>query len=233
MWAKPQSGIGRAAEQGEAGAQFSLGDMYADGRGVQADAGEALKWYRRAAERGDAGAQYNLGFRYANGWGVPEDDREAVTWYRKAAQQGEARAQKQPGCHVRQRLGGSQGPGSGLRLDYSGLRRNGNENAVRTKNWLSPKMSRLIRCRKRRRSPPGLSRRDPTPGAGVGPATSGPSLANPVRNSRRSLDSPWRKFRAHRDRSCSRRTRRDSGAYREYVPESQRSPPGCRDGRMP
>ena len=37
----------------------------------------------------------------------------------------------------------------------------------------------------------------------------------------------------HRDRGCARRTRRSEGAYREYVTEEQRSPPGCRPGRMP
>jgi uncharacterized protein len=44
--------------------------MYANGRGVQKDYAEALKWYRLAADQGLASAQHNLGFMYANGWGV-------------------------------------------------------------------------------------------------------------------------------------------------------------------
>ena len=58
-----------AAEQGDASAQFNLGFMYADGRGVLKDYQEALKWYRLAAEQGYARAQFNLGFMYADGRG--------------------------------------------------------------------------------------------------------------------------------------------------------------------
>ena len=35
--------------------------MYAQGRGMPQDFGEAAKWYRKAAEQGDALAQFNLG----------------------------------------------------------------------------------------------------------------------------------------------------------------------------
>ena len=40
------------AEQGHAKAQFSLGLMYSEGRGVPQDDSEAVKWHRRAAQRG-------------------------------------------------------------------------------------------------------------------------------------------------------------------------------------
>ena len=82
-----------AAEQGDASAQFNLGFMYADGRGVLKDYQEALKWYRLAAEQGDASAQFNLGVMYATGEGVPQDYQEAVKWFRLAAEQGYASAQ--------------------------------------------------------------------------------------------------------------------------------------------
>ncbi|KAL1003447.1 sel1 repeat family protein, partial [Haemophilus influenzae] len=62
------------AEQGEADAQFSLGVMYAVGRGVKQDDFEAVKWYRKAAEQGDADAQVSLGVMYAVGRGVKQDD---------------------------------------------------------------------------------------------------------------------------------------------------------------
>ena len=81
------------AEQGDAKAQFNLGVMYADGRGVKQDDVEAVKWFRKAAEQGDADAQFNLGVMYRNGQGVKQDDFEAVKWYRKAAEQGDAKAQ--------------------------------------------------------------------------------------------------------------------------------------------
>jgi uncharacterized protein len=83
----------RLAEQGDATAQFNLGVMYDQGRGVTQDDQEAVKWYRLAAEQGDATAQINLGVMYANGRGVTQDDQEAVKWYRLAAEQGNATAQ--------------------------------------------------------------------------------------------------------------------------------------------
>ena len=85
------------AEQGHAGAQYNLGVMYVNGRGVPQDDKEAVNWYRKAAEQGDAYAQHNLGMMYASGQGVPQDYREAVNWYRKAAEQGDAYAQNNLG----------------------------------------------------------------------------------------------------------------------------------------
>tara|TARA_B110001469_G_C9399773_1_gene205529 strand:+ start:144 stop:533 length:390 start_codon:yes stop_codon:yes gene_type:complete len=87
----------KAAEQGDADAQFNLGCMYADGEGVAEDSAEAVKWWLKAAEQGDADAQNNLGAMYDNGQGVAEDDVEAVKWYRKAAEQRTAMAQNNLG----------------------------------------------------------------------------------------------------------------------------------------
>ena len=83
----------KAAEQGDARAQFNLGVCYENGTGVDKDASEAVKWYRKAAEQGHTRAQCNLGWCYMNGVGVAKDAAEAVRWYRKAAEQGEAVAQ--------------------------------------------------------------------------------------------------------------------------------------------
>ncbi len=82
-----------AAEQGDAEAQFRLGQMYYEGEGVPQDNAEAFKWYRMVAEQGDASAQYRLGWMYHSGKGVPQDYAEAVRWYRTAAEQGHANAQ--------------------------------------------------------------------------------------------------------------------------------------------
>jgi len=46
----------QAAEQGHAGAQFSLGLMYDNGWGVPEDDAEAAFWYRKAAEQGEVRA---------------------------------------------------------------------------------------------------------------------------------------------------------------------------------
>ena len=64
-----------AAEQGDAGAQNSLGVSYANGQGVAQDYAEAIRWYRAAAEQRLAEAQFNLGLMYQNGRGVAEEAR--------------------------------------------------------------------------------------------------------------------------------------------------------------
>ncbi|HHY1074096.1 TPA: tetratricopeptide repeat protein, partial [Haemophilus influenzae] len=81
------------AEQGNAKAQYNLGVMYGNGRGVKQDYFKAVNWYRKAAEQGHADAQLNLGYMYEKGRGVKQDDFEAVKWYRQAAEQGHADAQ--------------------------------------------------------------------------------------------------------------------------------------------
>ncbi len=81
------------AEQGDAQAQFHLGTMYYNGKGVPQDYREAEKWYRKGAEQEDAAAQFMLGVMYYYGKGVPQDYKEAVKWYRKVAEQGDDAAQ--------------------------------------------------------------------------------------------------------------------------------------------
>lgn len=76
------------AEQGNAEAQFNLGQSYEHGRGVPKDYAEALRWYRLAAEHGDPFAQFDLGNHYSEGIGVPKSEKEAVRWWELAAAQG-------------------------------------------------------------------------------------------------------------------------------------------------
>jgi TPR repeat protein len=81
------------AEQGDAQAQYELGGMYYQGKGLPQDYVEALRWYRKAADQGNAKGQYGVGFMYEEGKGVPQDYGQAFAWYRKAAGQGNAKAQ--------------------------------------------------------------------------------------------------------------------------------------------
>ena len=76
------------AEQGNAAAQFNLGLMYYNGKGVPQDYAEAFKWWRLAAEQGDAIAQSNLGSLYEYGQGVLQDNIMAHMWYNLAAANG-------------------------------------------------------------------------------------------------------------------------------------------------
>jgi len=80
--------IRKAAEQGDAEAQFQLGECYRLGTGVAQDIEEAAKWYRKAAEQGHAVAQHSLGVFHLHGFGIAEDREKAVEWFRKAAEQG-------------------------------------------------------------------------------------------------------------------------------------------------
>jgi TPR repeat protein len=68
-------------------AQYNLGVMYEQGKGVQQDYKQAVAWYRKAADQGMADAQYNLGVVYRQGQGVQQDSKQAAAWYRKAAEQ--------------------------------------------------------------------------------------------------------------------------------------------------
>jgi len=84
----------KAAEQGDAFAQFNLGLQYEADWGITKNEAEAVKWYRKAAEQGNAAAQFGLGTMYFHGRGVARDSAEAMKWYRKAAAQGYEYAQR-------------------------------------------------------------------------------------------------------------------------------------------
>ena len=93
------------AENGDVESQFNLGIQYQDGKGVEQNFKEAVKWYRKAAEQGDADAQNNLGFMYEKGLGVERDFDEATKWFHKAAEQGDSDAQFNLGEHYEKGLG--------------------------------------------------------------------------------------------------------------------------------
>ena len=101
------------AEQAEAEAQYNLGVMYTNGRGVLKDDKQAVKWYRKAAEQGESDAQYNLALMYSKGDGVLKDYKQAVKWFRKSAEQGFANAQNNLGWLY------ATGQGKGVSKDLS------------------------------------------------------------------------------------------------------------------
>lgn len=81
------------AERGDMNAQFNLGRMHENGKGVPQSDSEAINWYRKAAEQGHELAQFSLGGMYRFSQGVPRDYVEAAHWYLKAAAQGNDGAQ--------------------------------------------------------------------------------------------------------------------------------------------
>lgn len=81
------------AEKGDPTAQYYLGTLYGEGKGVTHNDATAFMWFKRAADQGNAAAQYNVGASYAAGTGVDKSDAEAAKWFRRAADQGMAFAQ--------------------------------------------------------------------------------------------------------------------------------------------
>ncbi len=76
------------ADAGDAEAQFLVGLLYAQGRGVTQNFWQAGRYYRSAGEQGHAGAQVNLGSLYENCYGNgPCNSEAAAAWYRRAADQ--------------------------------------------------------------------------------------------------------------------------------------------------
>lgn len=82
------SRLRRAAQAGDVRAQFLLGQVHCEGRGVPIDAAEGLHWYRLAAHAGDALAMNMVGRCHELGWGTAVDETLAAAWYRKAASHG-------------------------------------------------------------------------------------------------------------------------------------------------
>lgn len=81
-----------AAQEGYAGAESGLAELYDSGQGVQQDYRLASFWYKRAAQQGYPEAQFQLGQHYHLGRGVQRDDSKARFWNTKAAAGGNSAA---------------------------------------------------------------------------------------------------------------------------------------------
>lgn len=84
------------AEKGNDVAQFILGFMYDEGKGVPQDYAEAAKWYGRAAKQGNKSARRNLELMDDQDQ-VSKDRAEMRKWHRKAAEPKNAAARSGPG----------------------------------------------------------------------------------------------------------------------------------------
>nr|CRH07431.1 conserved protein of unknown function. Containing TPR repeat, SEL1 subfamily domain [Candidatus Magnetococcus massalia] len=85
--------VRKIARQGDPQAQYMLGLMLVEGKGVPQDSEGAYHWFRAAADQGHAPAQYNLGTMYLIGEGVLQDHQSAFRWFQDAALQGYGPAQ--------------------------------------------------------------------------------------------------------------------------------------------
>jgi TPR repeat protein len=69
------------AAQGDADAQYRLGDLHNFGDLVPQDYKKAAHWFEKAAAQGHVGAQNDLGVLYEYGNGVPSDSLRAYMWF--------------------------------------------------------------------------------------------------------------------------------------------------------
>ena len=87
----------KSAEKGNIDAQYRLGVMYSDGKGVEINFEKGFYWYQKSAEQGHHKAQNNLGLLYYYGTGVEKDYKKAFHWFQKSAEQENPEAQFQLG----------------------------------------------------------------------------------------------------------------------------------------
>ena len=80
------------AGQGDANAQWMLGQALLTGALGSTDDAEAVRWLERAADQGHGLAQRDLGELYESGRGVDQDTLEAFFWYSLASRHDSGRA---------------------------------------------------------------------------------------------------------------------------------------------
>jgi len=83
------SELNHLAKQGDALAQYELGQRYAKGLGVLENDMTATQWFTLAANQGDVPAQYALGYMYQDGDGVLIDLERAHAWSSLASASGD------------------------------------------------------------------------------------------------------------------------------------------------
>lgn len=91
-----------AADGGHARAQYALGNMYNEGKGVAPNRAVAAEWWQKAAAQNHAQAQFALGVLYSSGKGVTKDNVAAHMWFSLAAEQGKRNAKRLLKVIVRQ-----------------------------------------------------------------------------------------------------------------------------------
>jgi len=83
--AKAAEWFKKSAEQGDAGSQTLLGELYVSGNGVPKDWTQAVGWFQKAAAQNNTRACAALGMAYEKGaGGLPKDPQQAITWYKAA-----------------------------------------------------------------------------------------------------------------------------------------------------
>ena len=84
VYAKSAAKLREAVNQEHIGASVALAHLYAEGKGVEQDYGEAFNLLCNAADAGDSAALNNLATLYQNGRGVSADSMFAAELYGRA-----------------------------------------------------------------------------------------------------------------------------------------------------
>ncbi len=81
------------ADQGNAEAQYDVGEMYEKGSGVAPDLKKAFAWYDKSAAHGHVKAQFKVAYMHYKGQGVEANVNKAYLLMEKPANDGNVRAQ--------------------------------------------------------------------------------------------------------------------------------------------
>jgi len=95
----------QSAEQNHPEGIYSLGILYANGKGVNRDIEMAYTLFLKSANMGHVRSKATLGYMYSKGQGVKKDYKKAAGFYQKAADQGLAEAQINLGAMYERGLG--------------------------------------------------------------------------------------------------------------------------------
>lgn len=86
------------AIEGDAEAQYMLGNLYIDGHAGEGKKATGVRWLTMAAKQDHYQAATELGKMYASGHGVPMDQEESEKWYAVAGQIGKEQGKKEEEC---------------------------------------------------------------------------------------------------------------------------------------
>lgn len=86
-FARAKSRLELAHSLGSSHAAYRLGMLFWDGKSVDTNYPEAIKWLQRAADSGDGDALYQLFWAYKNGFGVKTDAEKAQQYLRQAVRE--------------------------------------------------------------------------------------------------------------------------------------------------
>ena len=78
----------KASDEGDAQAQYELGEFYYEGKNAPRDLNQALSYFEKASLQGHAQAQYHLGLMFFHGEGVPANNVQAYILLKMAAVNG-------------------------------------------------------------------------------------------------------------------------------------------------